>query len=837
MTFRSCLVFLLTVPIIQRYSEVAAGSVAQNIVNICGSDNVKQVKCDCAKFENPNMDCDILTSCFGSNQILSKPTADQIHENCNEIQDLKVKARKGSTGARRRRAIYNFATFPEKKWTLPIPYLFDSSLTNEVYKTTIRNAISHIKDQTCITFNEIAQPPSDTGESYIQYAQSDGCASFTGRSTDFQYSPIYGTNECLDKFGEMVYYTVQTLGLWHESQRPDSDRYVAVNLSNVNPENQADFTPVPGSLQESYGYPYGYASIMHFPGRIFSRNGEITLRTLDPLYQFAIGQRVQLAFLDSKILNQAYCSDVCSGVSLPSPCQNGGYQDPKDCTRCRCPDGYMGTACDIVESTVGEDVCGGSIPVTNVDQIITSPGYGFPGYYDEDIGCTWQLLASSGSQIELRFEDEFGLHCENFACYHWVEVRYQGLLNNTGPRFCCSERPTAVLTSESSQVLVIFRSNQTGLATTERRGFKIVFKLVQNGTECSCLNGGTCVGSACICPPGFTGANCETMTTTDCDGVTCLNGGSCQNGLCICPPGFSGPNCQTVTGGTGCVMVCRNGGSCINGTCACPVGYTGSACETGLPPACQNVICLNGGTCNNGQCQCLAGYTGSQCETVLTPTGCDPNPCRNNGTCSVSRFTNQVTCTCPSPFYGQRCENAWCGGCSAQPGYLQPKCQVLLTPLRTCNYTVTDYYQDCWCWIFFCEPKIKTRVVYYTCYEEKCCDNAAEYNNASCGVAGWGEWSDCSATCGGGQKIRYYYDFVNKANGSGRTINATRNETTDSCNTQDCECDDMDIKRCAYSYRNGQCQVPDPFENVDSYCYDQSSCRKDDKDPWWCFWC
>lgn len=650
--------YLFVTTLILLHSKVIAGGGVARMVDICGTANIQQVKCDCSKINDPEMNCNVFKPCFGSNQILSSTVANRIHQFCNQIA-VNLRAGAGSTGAKRsKRAVYNFATSPDKKWTIPISYLFDSTLTDEGYKTTIRNALSHIRDQTCITFNEVSAPPTDISVSYIQYSQSDGCASFTGRSTDFQYSPIYGTAECLTKFGEMIYYTVQTLGLWHESQRPDAQNYVAVNLSNVNPENQGDFSPVPAELQQTYGLPYGYESIMHFPGRIFSRNGEITMRTLDPLYQMTIGQRVQLSFLDSKELNLAYCSDTCAGVSLSSPCQNGGYQDPKDCSKCRCPDGFMGTSCDIVESTVGEDICGGRVPVTNTDQLITSPGYGFPGYYDEDIGCTWQLVASSGSQIELRFEDEFGLHCENFACYHWVEIRYRGLLNNTGPRFCCNEKPTVVLNSEGSEVLVVFRSNQTGLPISERRGFKIVFRLLQNGT-CTCENGGTCAADGtCVCPPGFIGFNCETPTGNACENITCLNGGSCDQGQCICPPGFSGPNCQTVTGGMGCIRDCQNGGSCINGTCVCRTGYTGIACESEFTPPCQNVVCLNGGTCDNGQCRCPGGYTGTRCETVVgTPTGCTPNPCKNNGTCSLSR-NQQVVCDCPYPFYGSRCDNA-----------------------------------------------------------------------------------------------------------------------------------------------------------------------------------
>ena len=38
--------------------------------------------------------------------------------------------------------------------------------------------------------------------------------------------------------------------------------------------------------------------------------------------------------------------DICQSSQLSQSCQHGGYQDPKDCTRCRCPDGWSGSYCE-----------------------------------------------------------------------------------------------------------------------------------------------------------------------------------------------------------------------------------------------------------------------------------------------------------------------------------------------------------------------------------------------------------------------------------------------------------------------------------------------------------
>jgi EGF-like domain len=89
-------------------------------------------------------------------------------------------------------------------------------------------------------------------------------------------------------------------------------------------------------------------------------------------------------------------------------------------------------------------------------------------------------------------------------------------------------------------------------------------------TPCSsnpCWNNATCrvdvdgVGYVCDCSQGFTGRQCETSVTVigACYSRPCSNNGTCQerinqttsggnstmNYSCICPPSFTGVNCET----------------------------------------------------------------------------------------------------------------------------------------------------------------------------------------------------------------------------------------------------------------------------------------------------
>lgn len=41
--------------------------------------------------------------------------------------------------------------------------------------------------------------------------------------------------------------------------------------------------------------------------------------------------------------------DVCDPTLLAKPCLHDGYQDPKNCSRCRCADGLGGDYCEEVQ--------------------------------------------------------------------------------------------------------------------------------------------------------------------------------------------------------------------------------------------------------------------------------------------------------------------------------------------------------------------------------------------------------------------------------------------------------------------------------------------------------
>ncbi|TKS85456.1 Fibropellin-1 Epidermal growth factor-related protein 1 [Collichthys lucidus] len=204
----------------------------------------------------------------------------------------------------------------------------------------------------------------------------------------------------------------------------------------------------------------------------------------------------------------------------------------------------------------------------------------------------------------------------------------------------------------------------------------------------SCLNGATCTTTSqpssppqytCKCPPGFTGANCETEIS-ECDSNPCQHNGTCFDFLghyeCQCPTGFLGKNCEvdidacalpnnTCPPKTQCLdlpdaldYVCRvpcpqnlqNGATCVDEIDGYR-GYTGIYCEEDID-YCVGHHCSEHGVCldqrYNFTCRCMLGFEGSLCE--LETNECNSFPCASGATCVD--LISDYRCHCPKGFEG-----------------------------------------------------------------------------------------------------------------------------------------------------------------------------------------
>ncbi|XP_048472069.1 EGF-like repeat and discoidin I-like domain-containing protein 3 isoform X2 [Rhincodon typus] len=91
--------------------------------------------------------------------------------------------------------------------------------------------------------------------------------------------------------------------------------------------------------------------------------------------------------------------------------------------------------------------------------------------------------------------------------------------------------------------------------------------------------------------------------------------------------------------------------------------------------SCQPDLCKNGGTCLAGvstdpyYCICVDGFTGKDCSEVEQGP-CHPNPCQNGGLCELMSRRGDVfgeyVCKCPTGFQGIHCQTN-VNDCSSQP--------------------------------------------------------------------------------------------------------------------------------------------------------------------------
>ncbi len=91
------------------------------------------------------------------------------------------------------------------------------------------------------------------------------------------------------------------MGLWHEHSREDRNAHVVIRFENIDPRHHHNF--VQHILDGDDLGTYDYVSIMHYPRKAFSRNGQDTIvpKRGDP-----IGQRMGLSQGDLNAVKLLY---------------------------------------------------------------------------------------------------------------------------------------------------------------------------------------------------------------------------------------------------------------------------------------------------------------------------------------------------------------------------------------------------------------------------------------------------------------------------------------------------------------------------------------------------
>ncbi|KAI3417258.1 hypothetical protein GPALN_014389 [Globodera pallida] len=320
------------------------------------------------------------------------------------------------------------------EWTeFPIKIGFNKKQLPEDYKEwdkAITEATNLIMKETCVQFKIVEQMPDYEGvhgigiEDPIPHGKSKLIQS---RIAAGWQSLKLGMGNCDDKLNMSViaaHELLHALGIFHEFQQREARNYTILRGEDGTNEWQT----------ENFGLAYDFGSVMHYPGLYDEYTGQYMLITLPRFYQETIGQEEGLSFKDTALINRIYCNDTCKKKDW---CENGGYLNPNDCSKCLCPDGFAGTYCRLLELNLNCEGTSGTtrefVAERRIKVLKPTIKCGGAG---PACRCYWKIKANGKkARIQLTYLNEM-FECVD-PCKNYVQINYRKDKRAQGARLCC----------------------------------------------------------------------------------------------------------------------------------------------------------------------------------------------------------------------------------------------------------------------------------------------------------------------------------------------------------------------------------------------------------------
>ncbi|XP_068208246.1 protein SpAN-like [Palaemon carinicauda] len=362
-----------------------------------------------------------------------------------EQEDMMQSDRKAISGT--------FYRWPETGGFPTVPYRFADEL---VSKDAVNAAVAHWVEHTCLKFP--LEDNTYSGPHIFFQRHASACNSYVGKVfTTGQ--PINVPVWCEESFGSLVHEIGHAIGFFHEQSRSDRDDYVHINTDNIISSTINNFNK---ATDNNYSVPYDYNSDLHYNERAFTSSGQITIATLNPLYQGVIGQRAGLSHMDKLMANRMYncISKNLATCSLATdPCQNYGYMG-KTCS-CVCHEGTSGTNCETLNKGHND------VNLSTFTETITSPGTvtspNYPSTTPPGEKYTKVIDAPNCKLIQLTFSEFAAIVRATYngapTCYYeGLEIRTTNMFDGTW--YCGTEIASGqIITSTTNKMILFFKTN------------------------------------------------------------------------------------------------------------------------------------------------------------------------------------------------------------------------------------------------------------------------------------------------------------------------------------------------------------------------------------------
>ncbi|CAD6195320.1 unnamed protein product [Caenorhabditis auriculariae] len=187
------------------------------------------------------------------------------------------------------------------KWSLPLPYYFDSNFPPQG-RERVLEAMRYWSEKTCVTFREDRRQRGN-----VRIFQGSGCWSYVGRQYRLFSQPLSLDVSCTHHLFVVAHELAHALGLYHEHARSDRDRYISIDYSNTNANLTFAFNKEDSSTTDNLGTSYEYGSVMHYALDQFARDASRpVIYAKDRKYERSMGNRMRATFQDILQMNLLY---------------------------------------------------------------------------------------------------------------------------------------------------------------------------------------------------------------------------------------------------------------------------------------------------------------------------------------------------------------------------------------------------------------------------------------------------------------------------------------------------------------------------------------------------